>query len=77
VDASGRDITQFEPTYKGRGLIRNLKQSDYNENSLYIAPMKAKYFFPGFLASSSHPKLLSMPCCFISPNKRLEELYGI
>jgi hypothetical protein len=77
IDVDGRDITQFGPTYKGRGTVRNLKQSDYNEFSLYIAPMKAKYFYPGFLASSSHPEMLSMPCCFISPNKRLEELYGI
>lgn len=77
IDTRGRDITQFGPTYKGRGLVRNLKQSDYNEYSLYISPNTAQYFYPGFLATSAHPQLLSMPCCFISPNKRLEELYGI
>lgn len=77
VDKSGRDILQFEPTYKGRGVVRNLRQSDYNEYSLYIAPMKAKYFYPGFLSSSSHPEMLSMPCCFTKSNNKLEELYGI
>ena len=77
IDESGQDIELFGPTYKGRGLVKNLTQSDYNQNSLFLLPNKADYFYPGLLAKHSHPKDLYMPCCFKKPNKRLEELFGI
>lgn len=77
IDVSGQDMEQFEPTYKGRGIVRNLVQSDYTQNSLFLLPSKADYFYPGLLDTGSHPKMLSMPCCFKKPNKRLEDLYGI
>ena len=77
VDVSGQDIEQFGPTYKGRGIVKNLQQSNYNQYSIYLLPSKAHYFYPGLLDSGSHPKMFSMPCCFKRANKRLEELYGI
>lgn len=77
TSVEGNDILTYGPSYKGRKPTKNFNQSDYNEYSLYFAPESTFYFYPGFLDSSTHPKLLQMPCCFKTSNKRLEELYGI
>lgn len=72
-----KDILDFGPSYKGRKPVINLKQTSYKEYSLYFQPVDSNYFYPGLLAGKSHPKMFQMPCCFIEPNRRLHELFGI
>ena len=72
-----KDILDFGPSYKGRKPVINLKQQNYKEHSLYFQPVDSHYFYPGLLSEKSHPRMFQMPCCFIEPNRRLHELFGI
>jgi len=65
---TGKDITAFNPTYKGRTYFRegDNRIVPTPTKSILLMPSKTNYSYPGFLSASSHPKSKYVPCCFQS-----------
>lgn len=75
---TGRDILDFNPSFKGRkpiGKSKNIYPTV--KESLLLVAKDNNYTYPGFLNPSKHPKSMYVPCCFSTDNKRISEAFGV
>lgn len=68
----GRDILEFNPSYKGRKPV--IKEKFTKTNTLVFLPKGSKYTYPGF-NNPNNPLKLYLPCCFAS-NMKAKNAYG-
>lgn len=74
---TGKDITEFNPKYKGRTFFEETRQKivPSPSKSILFMPKGENYSFPGFLNPSNHPKNLNVPCCFQDKSTRVKEVF--
>ena len=72
------DITDFNPTYEGRGIIKNTSKISANrKNSILLLPKSSDYSYPGFMSGTKHPEGLFSPCCYKGTNKNVSSAFGV
>uniref|UniRef100_A0A6C0IVA4 Uncharacterized protein n=1 Tax=viral metagenome TaxID=1070528 RepID=A0A6C0IVA4_9ZZZZ len=75
---TGKDIIFFGPTYKGRGVVKNMKNVSSVASLLLEDSLnkKTRYSYPGFLKSNVHPDGLAVPCCFQGNSKNIASVFS-
>lgn len=71
---TGKDITEYNPKYKGRGPIPASRSIPRPNESLFLMARGKNYTIPGFLSPELHPDGIYMPCCF---SRKAENKDGI
>lgn len=75
---TGRDILDFNPTYKNRKPISNpSKIAMIRDETLLFLPAGYYYTYPGFLNPSTHPKNMYIPCCYKDKTNLAKEAFGL
>ena len=78
TDNKGKDILEFNPSYKGR-TSSDKKKAKGSNMSLRISPSKTKNYtyYPGFLDPGSWSNNRYVPACYKNPNRNVQQAFGI
>ena len=80
-DKDGWDITEYNPTYRGRGVLENSKNISHRYSLLLEDSGKAQstnknYYYPGLL-KSKNSEIRNAPCCFQNSSKNVKDVFNI
>ena len=77
---TGKDILEFNPTYKGRTVIPSKieKIDATDKQSLLLTEKDNLYSYPGVLKPNTHPSgIYQSPCCFKGQSKNIENIFSL